>query len=208
MADSPANAVATPTPASAPTSGEAVATAKLDSRKFVAAPMPVLRAPLTPSQIVERLDKASRRGKLAGFRRSDNPTSAFHIEVFGKYFDRRLLVEMSPAASGTTDAAAPSTTLRFDNRVKPLRVWIFWLFILISIWPGVSLTDSILATYFSWYPREFWFTCAWYLPLTILPVPWMWLTAWRQSARVADSEARESIGKIAGHLGASPDSRA
>lgn len=194
MSDSPATAIAT---ASA-TPGVA-ATGKAASGGFIPAPLPVLRASLTPGQIVDRLDKASRRGKLAGFRRSDNPASPFYLEVFGKYFDRRLRVEMSP----NTDASPErSTTLRFRNRVKQLRVYIFWLVILISIWPGVSLTDSILATYFSWYPREFWVTCAWYLPLTVLPVPWMWLTAWRQSARIADAEARDSIGKIAGHLGA------
>ncbi len=181
------------------------------SKRFIPAPLPVLLAPLTPAQILDRLDKASRRGKLAGFRRSDTPDRPFHIEVFGKYFDRRLLVTMSSDSVASPDSAgasAPpagntSTTLRFENRVKHSRICIFWFVILISIWPGVSLTDSILATYFDWYPREFWVTCAWYLPLAIAPVPWMWLTAWRQSAVIADAEARESIARIAAHVGAS-----
>lgn len=168
------------------------------------APLPAVRASLATDQIVERLDKASRRGKLPGFRRA-RPGSpiAFVIEVFGKYFDRRMFVRIDGTAPGAMGAGSvPESTLRFDSRVKPSRVVVFWAVVVLSIWPGVLLTDSLLATYFSWYPREFWVTCLWYLPLTVVPVPWMWRAWWRESAVIADAEARKSIGDIAGHLGA------
>ena len=149
--------------------------------------------------MLDRLGNASRRGKLAGFHASppDSP-SPFTIEVFGKFINRRLMVEMDP------DPASPQSgsILRFENRVRPMPIVIFWGAMILSIWPGVVLTDSLLATYFSWYPRELWVTCAWYLPITILPIPWMWRMFWHQSAAIADAEARLSISKVAAHLGA------
>lgn len=162
------------------------------------APLPILRTALAPDQILDRLDKASRRGKLAGFHATGQPDSPFWIEIFGKFFHRRLLVTLRPAPQ----AESASTTLSFENRLRPAVPIAFWIVTILSVWPGVVLTDSLLATYFSWYPREFWITCAWYLPLTILPVPWMWLSWWRQSATIADAEARASIAKVAAHLGA------
>jgi hypothetical protein len=86
-------------------------------------------------------------------------------------------------------------------RTRPLAVWAFWVLTALTVYPGVLLTDSLLATYFLWYPRSIWFTCAWYLPITVLPVPWMWKWAWGESSRVARGEARAAIERVAGHLG-------
>lgn len=177
-------------------------------------PLPRLRTALTDAQIVERLTKASRRGKMAGFHGeaprgvSGGDVLPVWFEVFGQYFDRRLIVraERDSADRGAVaeDAASGggSRVLRFENRVKTFRIWAFWVLTGLSVWPGVLLLHSMMATYFGWYPRAMWVTCAWYLPLTVLPVPWMWSTAWKKSAAVADAEARQSIARIAGHLGA------
>ena len=162
-------------------------------------PLPALRAPLDAAAIVDRLSTASRRGKLPGFRATpEDPASPFVIEVFGKYIHRRMLVSLE------AQPADHATVLRFRTRLRRTPIAVFWIVVVLSVWPGVALTDSLLATYFSWYPREFWVTCAWYLPLAVIPIPWMWRTIWRQSAAIADAEARESIAKIATHLGAGP----
>ena len=162
------------------------------------APLPVLRTALEGGEILDRLDKASRRGKMPGFHRQtpDRP-GLFWLEVFGKFFDRRLTARLEPAPEGD------QRLIRFSMRSKRWPIWVFWVVVAITIWPGVVLTDSLLATYFSWYPREFWVTCVWYLPLAIVPVPWMWKAAWGQSSAIADAEARQLIAKVAQHLGAS-----
>ena len=173
--------------------------------------LPRLRTSLSDAEILDRLGRASRRGKLAGFHAGAPAGAAgpgalgFWLDTFGQYFDRRLTVRAVDASNPPSGQAGPARLLCFENRVKPFRVWAFWVICILSIWPGVLLVHSMMATYFGWYPRAFWITCAWYLPLSAGPVPLMWRSAWRKSAAVADAEARLSIGRIAQHLGAATE---
>ena len=70
-----------------------------------------------------------------------------------------------------------------------------------TVWPGLPMTDSMLrswiATYDSW---PWWVTYAWYIPLGILPLPWMWIK-WHTSSKAAATEhALEQIEAITGLL--------
>jgi hypothetical protein len=66
----------------------------------------------------------------------------------------------------------------------------------VSIWPGVWFTDSMLSTYFDWYPRSQWFTYAWYIPLSLLGIPAMW-KFFKHSEKKTHAESLEVIKKIA-----------
>lgn len=167
-----------------------------EAASAVGTALPRVRTDLGEAEIVDRLDKASRRGKLAGFHRGGAGVGPFYVEVFGQYFDRRMHARLEATADGSG-----GRVLVFDNRVKRWRVWAFWVVMGLTVWPGVLLTHSILVTYFDWYWRAMWVTCAWYLPLAVVPLPWVWKAAWVKSAAIADAEARQAIGLIAKHLG-------
>lgn len=156
-------------------------------------PFPSIESPLSPEAIVDRLDKLSKRGKLAGFAKGTPPT-LFETAAFGNPFDYRLLA--STAAAGT------GTRLSFALKLPPKVPIIYAIVIALSIWPGVWLTHSMLITYFSWYKLSMLGTCAWYLPLTILPLPWMYKKQFVGSRVAATADAAELIQKIAPDLDA------
>lgn len=156
-----------------------------------AGPLPAIDSPLAVEEVLSRLGALAKRGKLAGFARSASP-DLFEVSAFGPPFDYRLIAAAERAPSGTR--------LRFRIALMKKLPIIFALVVIVSIWPGVWLTDSMLRTYFSWYTMSFWGTCAWYMPLTVLPLPWMWKKMVVGSRAAANADARELIGKIAGAI--------
>jgi hypothetical protein len=158
------------------------------------APLPVLRAPLSVDAAVKKLDALSRQGKLAGFQSGGDGRAGvvFSAAAFSEPFDRELLATVR-------QADANGATFEFRLRVLPKVPLIFAAVIVLSIWPGVWLTDSMLRTYFSWYTIETWW---WYLPLTILPLLWYVPNTWKKSKRMAHESALEVIAKMAKELGA------
>ena len=79
---------------------------------------------------------------------------------------------------------------------------IFTAILLFTIWPGVYFMDELIAQFLPglWRP---WVTYYWYLPLTVLPIPWMWRRTIARSTASAHEHARETIGTIARELGGS-----
>lgn len=157
---------------------------------------------LTPDEAVARLAKRSRLGKLPGFEdRGGEPGGLrrFRVQVFGTTFDRELLAVARPNAGGGEIELTP----RLLKRVPAIAA----LLLALTFWPGVWLTDSLLVTYFGWYPREFWVTCAWYLPLCVLSLPAAW-AMFRASERAAAAEQEQTLTAIAsaveGELSARP----
>ncbi len=149
-------------------------------------PLPALSTPLDASAILAQLDALARRGKLAGF----EPASAsaghlFSIEAPGAPFDHALLV-----GGQSRDGV---TTLTAQLRMLPKLPAIFALLLAFSVWPGVWLTHSMLRAYFSFYTFEEWVTWAWYIPLTVLPLPWMLARMVRRSREAAYASALESL---------------
>ena len=74
---------------------------------------------------------------------------------------------------------------------------IFGVVLLLSIWPGMPMTDSMLRTWSTWYDSlPSWATQAWYVPLMVLPLPWMWLSWVRSSRRAANEQAKVQLETI------------
>lgn len=167
-------------------------------------PFPPLEVHLTPDEVIQRLDLASRRGRLPGFE-AHPPGALFKVDAWGAPFDSDLL------ARGTTDSKR--TRLEFEVRLRRRMPLIFAVVLVCTVWPGVVITDSMLRLWFGWYnrlaqlPMFTWgdfhaFTYLWYLPLTVLPLPWMWRGWMRRSCASAQASAREMIDKISKELGA------
>jgi hypothetical protein len=104
---------------------------------------------------------------------------------------------------GEAETGEGGTRLRFRT-LLPLRLPLaVGLVLVLSVWPGVWLTDSMLVTYWGWYGARVaalpWLTYAWYLPL-MLPLPWVYKRVLDRSNEAATRSARELIGRMAGVL--------
>lgn len=146
-----------------------------------------------------RLDEAARRGRLPGFQRStpkDRGGSSaggelFRVAAFGTPFDGELLC--------TAAAEGAGWRLRFRPRLKPLLPAIFAVVLALGIWPGLPLTEKLIADVL---PDGWWtWTAYWYLPLAIVGSPWAMWTAWRRSVDSIAVSAAEMLGKIRKELG-------
>lgn len=126
----------------------------------------------------------SKRGKLPGF--AEISPTEFRADAFATPFDHSLTCRLEPVEGGTRLAFRVTM-----NRRMP---WIYALVLLVTIWPGVWVTDSMLKTYFSWYTIPTWW---WYLPVSVLPIPWMWRSFIRKSTSAAETSAREIVADIA-----------
>lgn len=162
--------------------------------------LPVLHSPLDPSTAMERLGALAKRGKLPGFedrseadRVSHSDTHAFRVLVFGNPYDRELLGAITPQGEGSKTELESRLLRKFPTIVVVVMA--------LALWPGVWLTDSMLATYFSWYPNNFWITAAWYLPLTLLCIPVLWKQFKKSEAGCA-TETAELLKKIAAAINA------
>lgn len=168
--------------------------------------LPTLIVPLDAEAILSRIDAASRRGRMPGFV-ARPPSGLFLVDAWGTPFDHDLVAVAEPAASGTR--------LSFSLRLRRRMPTIHAVILLLTIWPGVWLTDSMLKIWFNWYydltqkPALVWggfevFTYLWYIPLCVLPLPWFWRSIMRRSRRTAHASALETIAKIARELGVTP----
>lgn len=140
-----------------------------------------VRAHLGAPEILDRLDTAARRGRLPGFHRG---AGSFRIRIFGQAFERELVASIAHDGGGSV--------IRFRLRLMPMMPLVFGITTLVTIWPGVWLTDSMIKAY---YPpaQDWWPTWAWYLPLTVLPLPWAARSMWRKSQATAAEEVRKTI---------------
>lgn len=154
------------------------------------APLPSIRIAATPAQIRERLDTASRRGRLAGYNANPAGGSLFSASAHGHPFDSLLLARLE------------GDRLIFRLQLLRRLPLIFAAILLFTIWPGVYFMDELIAQFLPglWRP---WVTYYWYLPLTVLPIPWMWRRTIARSTASAHEHARETIGTIARELGGS-----
>lgn len=153
-------------------------------------PLPTLTTSKSPDQVIASLQSLSKRGKLPEFQvlESHGTARRFSVLAFGSPYDRDLFGDIHAEGSGSR--------ITFTSRLKRKMPTIMIATMIVSLWPGVWLTDSMLSTYFSWYPRQFWITCAWYLPLTLAAIPYLW-KQYRSSELLTHAEAHETIEKIA-----------
>lgn len=155
--------------------------------------LPSLRTQLCPAELLERLRVASRRGRLPGFEAQGG--SAFTVAAHGHPFDGVLLGRCEP------DHAGHATCIRFELRLLHKMPIFFALIIAASVWPGVYFMDELVAQIVPglWRP---WVTYYWYLPLTILPVPFVWRSIMSKSRRTMWEHADETIRGIAKEINA------
>ncbi len=168
-------------------------------------PLPTIYTHLSPVEVANTLDAIARRGKLPGFhkgpqpgRRIASPDIAFHITDFGTPCESVMDAYAQPRGSGCE--------LSFSLRLKPLVPWLFAIASILTVWPGIWLTDSMLSAYFpsyggSWFKSWIW---VWYGLLTIPFVP---LGTWqvvRKSRNTAHAEALDLINKIQTFASADP----
>ena len=144
----------------------------------------LIRTRLSADEIFDRVGRLSQRGRLPGFAGGRGGV-LFVATAFGRPFDRTLEAR---AVEGTD-----GTDLRFTSRLKRSLPWAFVAITALTIWPGVWLTDSLLRTYFDWYRFATWM---WYLPVSVLPLPWAVRTIVRRSESAAAESARELIERI------------
>lgn len=152
------------------------------------APLPRLETSLSPEQVFDRLSTLARAGKFAGYRRTPQ---GFAADAYAVPFEKDLLATVTPGER---------TRLTFALRTRRRIPVAFWVIAALTVWPGVWLTDSMLRLYISAYRIETWW---WYIPLSVLPLPWAWRVAVRKSALAARAAAEVSIAQIERELAAS-----
>ncbi len=146
-----------------------------------------VRTPLAPDAITDRVRALSRRGKLPGFM-PQTPDGLFVFSAFGAPLDY--------VVTARAEREAAVTILTFLGRMQPRLPLIMAIVTVLSIWPGEPITDSLIRSYFQSYTFPGWVTWAWYLPLTVVPLPFMLIRMCKNSARSAYAHAIESIAII------------
>ncbi|MEZ6243038.1 MAG: hypothetical protein R3B57_08345 [Phycisphaerales bacterium] len=148
------------------------------------------------AEVVASLERMSKRGELPGFDK-DEARGLFSVEAAGNPFDRRLVAHAKER---------DGLTILEWELVTP-RKWpiIIAAVLVVTVWPGLPITHSLLVNYFpGWYGGlvSGWFkTWMWYLPLTILPIPWAWRSTMKKMRATTLISAREAVAKIAGAVG-------
>lgn len=154
--------------------------------------LPKLATKLSPEQVVATLEAQAKRGKMPGFKRGGEP-GAFSVAAFGEPFDRELHGVARAAPGG-------GAIVEFSLRL-PMKLPIVYVAIIIfTIQPGMWLTDSMLKTYWTWY-LEHVKTWMWYVPLVVLPLPYIAWRQWTRSARASSESAHKAAQDIATAIG-------
>ncbi len=147
--------------------------------------LPTIETTLDAAEVVAKLKARSKRGKLAGF--DEHPRSGIaSVTAYGTPFDGILTLHHQ------------NNTISFEATLARKLPTIFAIALILTVWPGLPLTDSFLHN-FIWYERvvawglETWM---WYVPTTILPLPFVWRTAIKRSRSSMRTHALETIEKL------------
>lgn len=147
--------------------------------------LPTLPTSLSSEQVFERLLKLSKQGKLAGYEHQAG-TSHATVDAHGNPFDSDLKIQHADQA------------VEFELTMRKKLPVIFAVLLVVTVWPGLPLTESFMLT-MGWYERlvSGWFeTWMWYLPMTVLPIPFVWRTSMMKSVRSAHEHAIETVEKV------------
>lgn len=153
--------------------------------------LPVITTSLSPIEAMERLRVASKRGRLPGFEQRE--AGSFGVELFGTPWDRLLIGVITAEGSGEGGGSSVRF-MRKDKRLVP-GIWLAGL--VLSVWPGVVLTDALIPASWGWIGTHVW---EWYLPLTIIGNVWTWIWAVRKADATTRASAAESIAAIAAEV--------
>jgi len=154
-----------------------------------------LHSSLTPTEVAARLAKAGRRGRLPGF--DAQSQARFRIDCDAVPFEYALVGTIK---EGPASASGPGSVILLHTERRRLMPMIFAVTLALTVWPGVWLTDSLVGVYWSaygrWSEQMPWLTYAWYLPISVLPLPWVWRSLTRKSKRMAAESAAKIIATI------------
>lgn len=141
---------------------------------------------LSTQTIKDALSKMSKKGKLPGYQ-GDVSEGIAEVAAHGTPFDSKLILTHE------------DNRLIFTPKLLTTMPAIFCILLIVSIWPGLPLTDVFLSS-FQWYERfvantgiQTWY---WYLPLTVLPAPFAWKSAIKKSKLTAEESMGEAVEKI------------
>ncbi len=138
-----------------------------------------IRVSLSKDQVLEKLGKAARRGKLPEFASGGPENALFKASALGHPFDRDLL------AWG--EAEGDGLRLRFGLHWRKKAPIIYLAAMILTVEPGRYFLELMIPGSWGW-GSIMW----WYYPLTILPIPFMWLSFVRNSKKSTLETARES----------------
>lgn len=144
--------------------------------------LPTIRTSRDAESIFAALDKLSLKGKLPGYEQIDE--RRFKVALFGDPFDRDLIATITPDERG-------GSVLTFNTKLHAKAPILLIVSIVVSIWPGVVLMDSLIPASWGWWP-----TWWWYLPLVIVPLPIFLPRIWKKSERSAADHLREQVVRI------------
>ncbi len=156
--------------------------------------LPRLETVFAPKEALERLDRASRRGRLPGFEALGPNTRGclrFEVAAFGEPVDHRLI-----GAVSEQDGASGGAAITFESKPRWKMPVFFLISVVVSIWPGLPIVDGLIPASWGWWP-----TWTWYIPLCLLPLPFI-PRMWRKSQAAAAKSAHEAVRKIAAELDA------
>jgi len=155
------------------------------------APVATLTGVPEDGEVLARLGKLSKGGKLAGYEPGGDGRLA-SFAAFGTPFDGR--VDITRAGDG----------LRFELRMPRKLPVVFAVALALSVWPGLPLTDAFLQG-FGWYERltsGVFVTWMWYVPLAAIPAPFALLAAMKKSHASALEHAKETVERLRPRLSA------
>lgn len=147
--------------------------------------LPTLVTSLNSEQVFTRLLKLSKQGKLAGYVHQVGDSYAT-VDAHGNPFDSDLRIQHTGHA------------VEFELAMRKKLPLIFAVLLVITVWPGLPLTESFMLT-MGWYERlvsgsfETWM---WYLPMTVLPIPFVWRSSMMKSVQSAHEHALETVDKV------------
>ncbi len=155
----------------------------------------VLNSSLALPEILIRLEKASRRGDLPGFERGgpnvSGSAAAFCVDADAVPFEGIVVATVAKAAGEQT-----GTTLHMHTRLKQRMPWIFFTVLVLTAYPGVLLTESMIRTMFpgwTWLWGTVWW---WYFPLSVISIPLALIPAIKKSRTIAAQSAAEALANI------------
>jgi hypothetical protein len=176
------NTAAAPIDPNAPTSADGESPGATDDR------IDSFPLALSSGEAVDRLTAMSKRGKLAGFERGEKvpagADAAFAAQ--GTPFEGMVLMRLA-GGRAVFDLWMPRKWAAITAAV-----------LVVTVWPGLPLTDAFLQS-LMWYERLMggWFTTwMWYLPLTVLPAPFMLRSVLAKSRATSMEHAKETVSRV------------
>jgi len=155
----------------------------------------VLNSSLALPEILIRLEKAARRGDLPGFERGGPAISgtpaAFFVDADAVPFEGMLV-----ATAAKAEGEQAGTTLRLHTRLKQRMPWVFFVVLVLTAYPGVLLTESMIRTMvpgWAWLWSTVWW---WYFPLSVISIPLVLIPAIKKSRKIAAQSAAAASASI------------